>query len=167
MNTVESNSLISVDVIKRKIRRMAFEIAERNWNATSLVIAGVSGNGEIVAKCVVDELEQIVTFPLEKFTIHLDKAAPQDAYIDTKIDFNNKNVVVIDDVANTGMVLLYSLRPLLSFRPTSIQTLVLVERSHKLFPVQIDYVGLSISTTLKEHISIKAEEGNITGVYLH
>ena len=72
-----------------------------------------------------------------------------------------------DDVANSGRTMLYALKPFLNFKPKSIQTLILVERSHKLFPIQSDYVGLSLATTLQEHITVETEGDTITGAWLH
>jgi len=73
---------------------------------------------------------------------------------------------VIDDVAMSGKTLLYAMQPFLAFYPKKIQTLVLVERSHKAFPVKPDYVGLSIATTLQEHIYVETEGEVIKGAYL-
>jgi pyrimidine operon attenuation protein/uracil phosphoribosyltransferase len=74
--------------------------------------------------------------------------------------------IIVDDVVNSGKTLLYSVKPFLEFQPKKIQTLVLVERSHNNFPVQSDYVGLSISTTLQEHIFVEVQGDEITGAYL-
>jgi pyrimidine operon attenuation protein/uracil phosphoribosyltransferase len=75
-------------------------------------------------------------------------------------------VIIIDDVANSGKTLLYAVKPFLEFQPKKIQTLVLVERSHNNFPVRPDYVGLSISTTLQEHIFVEVKDGEVTGAYM-
>lgn len=167
MNTVETNLILSAAVAKRKLRRMAFEVAERNADCSSLLIAGVTGNGAVVAKNLVAELKQITDCALEEITINLNKEHPLNAVIPAETDFNDKTIIVVDDVANGGRTLLYAIKPFLDHQPKSIQTLVLVERSHKKFPVQIDYVGLSISTTLQEHISVKTEGDIITGAWLH
>jgi pyrimidine operon attenuation protein/uracil phosphoribosyltransferase len=82
------------------------------------------------------------------------------------MDFTNKVIILVDDVANSGKTLLYALKPFLAFHPKKIQMLVLVERSHNSFPVHPDYVGLSVSTTLQEHIYVEVEEGKIAGTYL-
>ena len=87
--------------------------------------------------------------------------------INEEIDFNGKTVIIVDDVANTGRIIMYALKPFLNFQPKKIQTLVLVERSHKLFPIQNDYKGLSIATTLLEHISVETEGEEITGAWLY
>jgi pyrimidine operon attenuation protein/uracil phosphoribosyltransferase len=87
--------------------------------------------------------------------------------LDKEIDFDDRTIIVVDDVANSGRILLYALKHFLLYQPKSIQTLVLIERSHKLFPIQTDYVGLSIATTLQEHITVKTEGDKITGAWLH
>jgi pyrimidine operon attenuation protein/uracil phosphoribosyltransferase len=167
MNTIATNSILSTEDVNRKIRRMAFEIAERNAESDSLIIAGVAGNGVVLAGEVIKELSQIITCPIEFLTITINKDNPLQTSVDKEMVFDNRTIVVVDDVANSGRILLYALKHFLSQRPKSIQTLVLIERSHKLFPVQTDYVGLSIATTLQEHISVKTENGKIMGAWLH
>ncbi len=89
-----------------------------------------------------------------------------EVFLNREIGFNNQSVILIDDVANSGKTLLYALKPFLNFQPRKIQTLVLVERTHKTFPVQPDYVGLSVATTLEEHIFVELQDDEITGAYL-
>jgi pyrimidine operon attenuation protein / uracil phosphoribosyltransferase len=73
----------------------------------------------------------------------------------------------VDDVANSGKTIMYALKAFLSQRPKKIQTVVLVERSHKLFPIQTDYSGLSIATTLQEHIAVETKDGEVEGAWLY
>lgn len=167
MITVATNSILTTENINRKIRRMAFEIAERNADCDSIIIAGVAGNGVIVAEAIIKELEGILTCPIEFITVVIDKNNPLHISTDRQINFDDKTIILVDDVANSGRILLYALKSFLEHQPKSIQTLVLVERSHKLFPVQTDYVGLSIATTLQEHITVKTVDGKITGAWLH
>ena len=91
---------------------------------------------------------------------------PEKVLLSEKVDFNDKVVIVIDDVANSGKTLLYALKPLLEFHPKKIQTLIMVERSHKEFPVAADYVGQSIASTLQEHIYVEVNDAEILGAYL-
>ena len=95
--------------------------------------------------------------------IALDKKNPKNISLSNEINFEDKIIIIIDDVANTGRTLLYALKPFLHFYPKKIQTLVLVERSHKEFPVSPDYVGLSLSTALSEKIIVETESGEIVG----
>ena len=167
MDTVATNSILTSENIARKIRRMAFEIAERNADCDSLIIAGIAGNGVIVAQAIIKELKEILPFSIEFITITIDKNNPLQISTDRQINYDDKTIILVDDVANSGRILLYALKSFLEHQPKSIQTLVLVERSHKLFPVQTDYVGLSIATTLQEHIAVQTTEGKITGAWLH
>ena len=167
MNNAKTNGILSAEAVKRKLRRMALEIAERNAGETALIIAGISGNGEMVAQQVMQELQQLSDIQVQLIAVQVNKKDPFDVQLNASIDFNDKIIILVDDVANTGRTMLYALKPFLQYRPKSIQTLVLVERSHKLFPVQTDYVGLSIATTLQEHIRVETSEGVITGAWLH
>ena len=83
------------------------------------------------------------------------------------MDFNDKAIILIDDVANSGRTMLYALKPLLQQLPQKIQTLALVERTHKSFPVDVDYVGLSVSTTADEHIVVEVENGEVMGAWMN
>lgn len=161
------NCILNAETAQRKMRRMAFQVAENNEGEAALVIAGIAGNGWVVARNLVRELQQILSIPIHLVQVQLNKKQPLEVTIEPTLDFNRQNIIVVDDVANTGKTLLYAIKPLLQFEPRTIQTLVLVERSHKLFSIQPDYVGLSITTTLQEHITVETENEVITGAWLH
>jgi pyrimidine operon attenuation protein/uracil phosphoribosyltransferase len=74
-------------------------------------------------------------------------------------------VVLIDDVQNSGKTMMYAIRHFLQYEVKSIQTCVLVDRGHNRFPVHSDFVGLSLSTTLQNHVSVEFTE-NEAEVYL-
>lgn len=166
-NNVQKNCILSAETIKRKLKRMALEIAEQNADEKELVIAGINGNGEVLANKLVEELQHVIPAQLHTVSIQLNKKQPLDAKLNTSIDVNDKVVIIVDDVSNTGKTLLYGLKPFIDNLPKKIQTAILVERSHKLFAVQPDYVGLSIATTLQEHITVETDGNNITGAWLH
>lgn len=160
-------AILNRDAARRTLRRMAFEIAEANADEPGLVIAGIEGNGALLAQNLVAELQQIIQTPIRFITIGIDKREPLQVTISENRNWNGAVIIVVDDVSNTGKTLLYALKPFLLFQPKKIQTLVLVERSHKLFSIQPDYVGLSLSTTLQEHISVVVKDGAIEGAWLH
>lgn len=99
-------------------------------------------------------------------SVSLNKQLPEKVELSELVQLNGANIILIDDVTNSGKTLLYALKPLLDAHPKTIQTLVLVERMHKLFPVKPDFVGLSISTTVEEHIQVETINGEITGAYV-
>jgi pyrimidine operon attenuation protein/uracil phosphoribosyltransferase len=164
---VSGVNILTKEAAQRKIRRMAFQIAENNAEDGTLVIAGIAGNGMLLAQKLAEELQQIIKIPIELISIQLDKKHPMQVDVSPLRDWNDVVLIIVDDVSNTGKTLLYALKPFLDFQPKSIQTLVLVERSHKLFSIQPDYVGLSVTTTLQEHISVVARNGAIEGAWLY
>lgn len=160
------NYILNKDLSARKIERMALEIAERNTDAENIVLAGIKDNGCIIAAKLLPLLQQTFSGTILTVSIQLDKRNPGEITIMPTIDLNNVVVIIIDDVASSGKTLTYALKPFLQFHPKKIQTLVLVERTHKCFPVQADYVGLSVATTLQEHIYVEVEGAEITGAWM-
>lgn len=168
MNQLQTKTqILDKDSVARKIARMALEVAEQNIGEQTLVIAGITGNGEMVAKCIAAQLKIISSLALELITISLNKKEPDEVSVLSNTSLNDKVVLLVDDVANTGRTMFYALKPFLLARPKRLQTAVLVERSHKQFPIQTDYTGLSIATTLQEHIEVKTEGDEIVGAWLY
>jgi len=158
--------ILSKEVAEKKLRRMAFEILENNINEKEIIFAGIRESGSVVAKVIQKMLGEISSIKTELITIALDKKQPSEVSLSKKIDFNDKVIIVIDDVSNSGKTLLYALKPFIDSYPKKIQTLILVERTHTSFPVRPDYVGLSIATTIQEHIFVEVDGDSISGAYL-
>ena len=145
---------------------MAYEILENNIDEEMIILAGIRESGRVVARNIQKMLGEISSLKTELITITLDKREPKEVVLNKSFDITGKVIGVIDDVANSGKTLLYALKPFLEFQPKKIQTLVLVDRKHKAFPVQADYVGLSIATTLQEHIYVEVNNEEVLGAYL-
>ena len=161
------NYILDQSVAEKKLRRMALEILENNADEKELIIAGIEESGSVLARNIQELLGEFAPeIKTELFSIKLDKRAPKEIGLDRKADFNGKVIIIVDDVANSGKTLLYALKPFLDYHPRKIQTLVLVERSHNSFPVRPDYVGVSLSTTLQEHIFVEVNEKRVLGAYL-
>lgn len=158
--------ILTKEVAEKKLRRMAFEILENNIDEKEIILAGIRESGSVVGRVIQKMLAEISSIKTELITITLDKKKPEEVTLNKKIDFNNKVIIVIDDVSNSGKTLLYALKPFIDSHPKKIQTLVLVERTHTSFPVRPDYVGLSIATTIQEHIYVEVKENSIAGAYL-
>ena len=150
----------------KKLQRMAYEIAEQNAGEKELILAGIRDNGVTLAHIISRHVQAILHNQIKVVEIALDKRSPSGVQLSEEIDFNDAVVILVDDVVNSGKTLLYALKPLLRFYPKKIQTLTLVERSHKMYPVASDYVGISLATTLQEHIFVEVEEGRVKGAYL-
>lgn len=166
MSIADKNYILDQLVAEKKMRRIALEIIENNADEKELILAGIRGSGSVVAKCIQKMLAEISDVKTEMISLTLDKKEPKEVILNQKLDFNNKVIIVVDDVANSGKTLLYAMKPFLEFHPKKIQTLVLVGRSHNSFPVHPDYVGLSIATTLQEHIYVEVSEDKVLGAYM-
>src|SRR5258708_15079010 len=160
------NYILTKEVAQKKLQRMAYEILERNQGEDEIILAGIKENGLVIAKKMIALLQPIYKGKLELIEINIDKTNLLEINFSPSIDLNDKVIIVADDVVNAGRTLLYALKPMLLFYPKKIQTLVLVERTHKAFPITSDYVGLSIATTFEEHIIVEVNESEIDGAYM-
>ena len=161
------NYILNAATASKKLERMAFEIAEQNLDETTdIILAGIKENGVVLAKIIAGYLHNIFKGNIRIIDINLDKRHPKEISISENINFNDAVIILVDDVTNSGKTLLYALKPFLEYHPKKIQTLTLVERSHKRYPVTSDYVGISLATTLQEHIFVEVEGEQVTGAYL-
>lgn len=155
--------------IEQKIKRLAIEIMEHNTEERELIVAGINNNGMRFAQLIVDELRQLATSPIHLTRIRLNPADPLAQPIEVEMpvaEMAHRPILVVDDVANTGRTIFYACRPLLDILPKKIEVAVLVDRTHKSFPIHVDYVGLSLATTLKDNIDVDIERENEYAVFL-
>lgn len=163
----EKNYLLNKETASRKLNRMALELAETlSGDTTAVVIIGIRNSGTVIAEKTGAFLRQYLPNDIKVISISLDKDNPKEVSLSEQIKLDGLHVIIADDVTNSGKTLLYALKPLLEQHPKSIRTLVLVERMHKLFPVKPDYVGLSVATTLQDHIQVEVKDGEVVGAYI-
>jgi pyrimidine operon attenuation protein / uracil phosphoribosyltransferase len=165
----ERSLILNAGQIKQKIRRIAYEIYENNFDSKAVVIAGIDGHGYTLAKLLVRQLQTISPLNVKLVKVTLDKSAPQqsDIVLDCDLkEIRKQCIVLVDDVLNTGRTFAYGMKPFLNTEVKKIETAVLVNRSHTLFPINPQYTGYQLSTTLKDHVEVRLSKDD-TGVYLH
>lgn len=164
---MKDNKILDKEQIEEKIKRISYEIYEENFDDKSIIICGIEKNGSIIAKRVITELKSICNINIEFINISLNKKNPLNtvAIKSSRINIKDKSIILIDDVSNTGKTLLYVIKELTKYEPKKINTAVLVNRDHTLFPIKINFIGLSLSTSIKSHIEVKLNNNNI-GAYL-
>jgi Pyrimidine operon attenuation protein/uracil phosphoribosyltransferase len=160
------NYILDEGTVARKLQRIAYEIVENNLDEKEIILAGIKDNGSAIARNIQQLLQQISSMQTDLIEISLDKKTPKEILLSKSIDFTGKVIIVVDDVANSGKTMLYAIKPFLAYLPKKIQTLALVERTHKTYPINTDYVGLSVATTLQEHIFVEVKDDVVTGAYL-
>lgn len=155
--------------IRQKIDRLSFEILENHYQESSIYLAGINNNGHDFAKKLKTTLQKNSEVTVNLIRISLNPANPLDEEIQLSVDpdeLKNKVVIIIDDVANTGRTIFYAIKPLLDILTKKVEVCVLIDRTHKSFPIKVDYVGLSLATTMKENIRVELKGGSDAAVYL-
>jgi len=160
------NSILSAEIARKKLQRMAFEIVEKNIGEKEIILAGIKESGLIIANIIKAFLHDVFKGKISVIEIDIDKKNPKNISIPKENNFDDAVIIITDDVANTGKTLLYAIKPFLEFNPKKIQALVLVERSYKQFPVAPDYVGMSVSTATDEKIIVETNGTEILGARL-
>ena len=149
--------LLTNTQIAQKINRLAIEILEHNYTEKTIVLAGINNNGLGFAKLIKRAINKIsdVEIILANITLNPAKPTKDDVAIDlTDDDIRKKVVIIVDDVANTGRTIFYAFKPFLDILTKKVEVAVLVDRKHKSFPIKVDYVGLSLATTLQDNIKV-------------
>ncbi|MFY0651691.1 MAG: phosphoribosyltransferase [Cyclobacteriaceae bacterium] len=163
----EKDLILNKKQIDQKLKRIAFEIYENNIDEKQLVLAGISNNGQMMSDSVKKELDKIAPLKIETVKISIDKKKPSTSEITLSedINFSNKAVILLDDVLNTGKTVAFTLKTFLSTNVKKIEVAVLVNRSHKQFPIYPKYVGYEMATTFNEHVEVSLKKDK--GVFLY
>ncbi|MDN3493327.1 phosphoribosyltransferase family protein [Winogradskyella bathintestinalis] len=150
------NTILNHKEIEHKIKRIAYQIYESNVNETEIIIAGIESNGFLLAKKIKATMDKISTIESTLCKVTINKSEPTKP-IETSIspiDYANKSIVLIDDVLNSGSTLIYGIKHFLDVPLKQFKTAVLVNRNHKKYPVKADFKGISLSTSLFEHVHV-------------
>ncbi|NJW53985.1 phosphoribosyltransferase family protein [Salinimicrobium oceani] len=157
-----SVTILDHQQINRKIKRIAYQIYESNVEEKQIILAGIADSGYELAKKLEKELQEISQLDVLLCKVKVNKKNPLDAVTTslTANEYQNKALVLIDDVLNSGTTLIYGVRHFLEVPLKRFKTAVLVDRSHKKYPVKADFKGLSLSTSIHETVKVTFEESN-------
>jgi len=164
---MSQNLILNSTQIEHKIRRIAYQIYETFPNEKEVVIAGINGNGYVFAEKLTKVLSEISPIQVLICEIKINKKKPMEK-IGTSLsenEYKNKAVVIVDDVLHSGTTLIYGVKHFLEVPLKKLKTAVLVDRSHKKYPIKADFKGISLSTSLQEHVSVSFDKDS-PGIYL-
>lgn len=153
----DNNIILTHEQIQHKIKRIAYQIYETNVDEKEIVIAGIAENGYIFAQRLKVILEDISDLKVTLCEVTMNKKSPHNT-VKTSIEateYQNKPVILTDDVLSSGTALIYGVKHFLDVPLTRFKTAVLVNRNHKKYPIKADFKGISLSTSLHEHIIVK------------
>ena len=162
---MSKTQILDAGMVEARLRRMAYEIYEQNFEETELVLLGISVRGGYMAKRLGDLLSDISPLKVTAASAELDREVRQGraglmtaSFSHDAAFFEGKIVVVVDDVLYSGNTLLNVIAPLLNYNPRKIQTAVLIDRGHRTMPVFSNIVGLELATTLQQHVFVEIDE---------
>jgi pyrimidine operon attenuation protein/uracil phosphoribosyltransferase len=164
----EPTLILTARQINQKLVRMAHEIHENHYKEKELVLVGITGRGMQLATRLSKLMKDVSDITLHLEEIELNKEKPLSSpphYSGEMKKLKGKSVVLIDDVLNSGKTLMYAARFLLDIDVKSLTIVTLVDRYHRKFPIRPDIVGLTLSTNLREHVSVNLNKGK-EAVYL-
>lgn len=167
MNT-ERSLILNARQVAQKLTRIAHEIHENLYKEKDVFIIGIHGTGSEVAERLAKHLAEISesSVQIEHLTINKDKPLSGEVkYTGDQKLLRNKSVILVDDVLNSGRTLIYASRFVLDAEPKSLHIATLVDRIHRRFPIRPDFVGLTLTTNIKEHVSVEMDKGK-EAVYL-
>lgn len=162
------NQILTHDQIKHTVKRIAYQIYEANVDEKEIVVAGIEGGGLNFAKKIATVLKRITDAEIVLCHLKMDKKNPLKSGVNTSVSeegYKNKSIVLVDDVLNSGTTLIYGAHHFLKTPIKQLKTAVLVNRNHKKYPIKADYKGISLSTSLNEHIRVEFAPKN-DAVYL-
>lgn len=165
---MSKNIILTNQEIEHKIKRIAYQIYETFVEEEEIVIAGIAANGFTFAKKIALALETISPIKVSLCEVQINKQNPQ-LPIHTSLSkeqYTNKGLILVDDVLNSGTTLIYAVRHFIDVPLKKFKTAVLVDRNHKKYPVKADFKGISLSTSLLEHVQVVFDENNDSYAYL-
>ena len=159
--------VLNAQQMKQKLCRMAWEVIEKNHQESHIIIAGISPKGSILAQRLSKNLSDISCIKVEIIEVKLDKINPLSSpvQVSTHSKLNNKVVVLVDDVLKSGKTLMYGAQYFLNQPIKKLMTAILIDRNYKTYPIKADVVGLSLATTLQEHVTVDLDKKE--AVYLN
>lgn len=154
------NIILNREEIQQKVTRISYQIYETFVDENEIIIAGIAKNGFVFAEKLAKELSSISDLKVTLCEVFIDKQNPQNEIKTsiTKEEYQNKGLVLVDDVLNSGTTLIYGVKHFLDVPLKKFKTAVLVDRNHKKYPVKADFKGISLSTSLHEHVQVVFEE---------
>jgi pyrimidine operon attenuation protein/uracil phosphoribosyltransferase len=165
---MSKNIILTNQEIEHKTRRIAYQIYETFVDEKEVVLAGIAKNGFIFAEKIAQELKKISPLQVSLCEVTINKQNPELAVQTSlsKEQYADKGLILVDDVLNSGTTLIYAIRHFLDVPLKKFKTAVLVDRNHKKYPVKADFKGISLSTSILEHVQVVFDKDGNSYAYL-
>lgn len=157
------NLILDDSDVENKIQRIGLEILEDNIDQSKIILFGISDNGKLISQKLIDHINKISDIKIILIDVIIRNGSI--AY-NSKFDLLNESIIIVGDVSQTGKTLQMVISDLMLYNPSKIKTSVIINRDQTMYPVKIDYVGLSLSTSVNEHVDVMVDKKNRFSVYL-
>ena len=157
------NLILNKQDVENKIQRIGLEILEDNINCSKIILFGISDSGKLITQKLMGHINKISNIRADLIQVNVNNESLE---YDNKFDILNQSIVIIGDVSQSGKTLQMVISDLMKYKPSKIKTSVIINRDHSLFPVKIDYSGLILSTSVKEHVDVVIDKNGDLSVYL-
>lgn len=140
--------------IERILQRIAFEILEHCHSLERVTLIGILPRGEWVANRIKENLTQTSNLSIDLITLKISDLGALSKQQDL---IDGQHVLLVDDVIKSGQTMMEAASAIMQFKPKQLITISLVDRKHRRFPIHSDLTGLSLATTMQEHIHLEIE----------
>jgi pyrimidine operon attenuation protein / uracil phosphoribosyltransferase len=146
--------ILDASRIQRIIQRIAYQVMEHCYKQERITLIGLAPRGTWVADQVVEVLDEMAPFKIDQIALNTDAL---DALNEASEQIKGRYVILIDDVIKSGNTMMVAAGEIMRYEPHHLITASLVDRKHRRFPIQSDFTGLSLATTIQEHIRLVIE----------
>ena len=157
------NLILDNSDIENKIQRIGLEILEDNIDQSKIILFGISDNGKLISQKLIDHINKISDIKIVLIDVIINNGSIS---YNSKFDVLNESIIIVGDVSQTGKTLQMVISDLMLYNPSKIKTSVIINRDQTMFPVKIDYSGLSLSTSVNEHVDVIIDKKGRLSVYL-
>ena len=157
------NLILDNSDIENKIQRIGLEILEDNIDQSKIILFGISDNGKLISQKLIDHINKISDIKIVLIDVIINNGSIS---YNSKFDLLNESIIIVGDVSQTGKTLQMVISDLMLYNPSKIKTSVIINRDQTMFPVKIDYSGLSLSTSVNEHVDVIIDKKGRLSVYL-
>ena len=141
--------MLSREVIAGRVKELAAEIAN-DFDKQELLVVGILTGASIFLTDLVREMPEDMDVRMDFMSVSSYMQSTQSSGVvrilhDIKTSIEGKNVLVVEDIIDSGLTLAYLLKLLSSRKPKSLKTCVLLDKpSRRKTEVKVEYKGFEV-----------------------
>ena len=139
---------ISKDSIQKKVKEIANKI-DNDYKDEEVIIISILKGAIYFTMDLVKNINnpniQLDFMKVSSYKNNIESNNEIDFHLDLSIDITNKNIIIVDDILDTGYTMQFLYNHLAKKNPKSIKTCVLLNKpERRIININADYVGFDI-----------------------